>query len=155
MATYQTPGIYIEEIPAGSKPIESVGTSIVGLVGTASKADAHLNEAYAVNSWSQFVREFADQDSKSTPLSHADFGFFQNGGSRCYVVNIARMALSSATENDDKVLLFLRKSTRLRSWLHRVLRIQPLTMLFLIIANECRTALPFSTRRKLSIILTS
>ena len=90
MATYQTPGIYIEEIPAGSKPIESVGTSIVGLVGTASKADAHLNEAYAVNSWSQFVREFADQDSTSTPLSHAVFGFFQNGGSRCYVVNIGK-----------------------------------------------------------------
>ncbi len=90
MPTYQTPGIYIEEIPAGSKPIEAVGTSIAGFVGNAPKTDAHLNEAFAVNSWSQFVKEFVSDDSKSTPLSQGVFGFFQNGGSRCYIVNIGR-----------------------------------------------------------------
>lgn len=88
MPTYQTPGIYIEEIPAGSKPIESVGTSTSGFVGCAPKVDAHLHEAFAVNSWSQFVKEFVADDSKSTPLSQGVFGFFQNGGSRCYIVNI-------------------------------------------------------------------
>ena len=90
MPTYQAPGIYIEEIPAGSRPIEAVGTSTAGFVGTAPKADAHLNEAFAVNSWSQFVREFAADNSKSTILSQAVFGFFQNGGSRCYIVNVGK-----------------------------------------------------------------
>lgn len=88
MPTYQSPGIYIEEIPAGTRPIEAVGTSTAGFVGIAPKADAHPNEAFAVNSWSQFVKEFTTDESQSTPLSHAVFGFFQNGGSRCYVVNI-------------------------------------------------------------------
>jgi phage tail sheath protein FI len=88
MPTYQSPGIYIEEIPAGTRPIEAVGTSTAGFVGIAPMADAHLNEAFAVNSWSQFVKEFTADESQSTPLSHAVFGFFQNGGSRCYVVNI-------------------------------------------------------------------
>ncbi|HEX8369222.1 MAG TPA: phage tail sheath C-terminal domain-containing protein [Pyrinomonadaceae bacterium] len=88
MPTYQTPGIYIEEISTGTRPIEAVGTSTAGFVGTSPNADAHVNEAFAVNSWSQFVKEYVAEDSKSTPLSQAVFGFFQNGGSRCYVVNI-------------------------------------------------------------------
>ena len=90
MPTYQTPGIYIEEIPAGSRPIESVGTATAGFCGIAPKTDAHLDKALAVNSWSQFVREFAAEDSQSTPLSQAVFGFFQNGGGRCYIVNVGR-----------------------------------------------------------------
>lgn len=88
MPTYQTPGIYIEEMPTGTKPIEPVGTSTAGFVGTAPRADARVNETFAVNSWSQFIKEFVADDSVSTPLSQAVYGFFQNGGSRCYVVNI-------------------------------------------------------------------
>jgi phage tail sheath protein FI len=88
MPTYLTPGIYIEEIPAGSRPIEAVGTSTAGFVGIAPNAGAHLNEAVAVNNWSQFLKEFVAQGNVSTPLTHAVFGFFQNGGRRCYVVNV-------------------------------------------------------------------
>jgi hypothetical protein len=42
----------------------------------------------AINNWSQFVKFFAPEGSASTPLAHAVFGFFQNGGGRCYVVNV-------------------------------------------------------------------
>lgn len=90
MPNYQSPGVYIEEIPAGTRPIEAVGTSTAGFVGLAPKADAHIGEAFAVNSWSQFTREFAEESSQSTALSCAVFGFFQNGGSRCYIVNIGK-----------------------------------------------------------------
>ncbi|HEX8249256.1 MAG TPA: phage tail sheath C-terminal domain-containing protein [Pyrinomonadaceae bacterium] len=90
MPTYQTPGIYIEEISTGTRPIEAVGTSTAGFVGTSPNADARVNEAFAVNSWSQFIKEYVAEDSPSTPLSQAVFGFFQNGGSRCYVVNIGQ-----------------------------------------------------------------
>lgn len=89
MPSYSTPGIYIEELPGGPRPIQAVGTSTAGFVGTAPGAAAHLNRAVPIDNWSQFVREFVPQGAASTALSHAVFGFFQNGGRRCYVVNIA------------------------------------------------------------------
>jgi uncharacterized protein len=49
-----------------------------------------LNEAVAINNWSQFSRIFVPESSKSTPLSHAVYGFFLNGGSRCFVVNVGK-----------------------------------------------------------------
>ncbi|MEU8003884.1 phage tail sheath family protein [Catellatospora sp. NPDC049111] len=89
MPVYSSPGIYVEEVSGGSRPIESVGTSTAGFVGTAPDAAARRNEAVAVNSWSEFVRVFVGDATASTPLSRAVYGFFDNGGGRCYVVNIA------------------------------------------------------------------
>jgi hypothetical protein len=86
--SYLTPGIYVEEIPSGPKPIEAVGTSTVGFVGVAPNPDARLNEAVAITSWLQFVKEYVTERSVSTPLSLAVFGFFQNGNGLCYVVNV-------------------------------------------------------------------
>ena len=45
-----------------------------------------------MNNWSEFLREFAPANPKdcSTDLSQAVFGFFQNGGSRCIVVNLGK-----------------------------------------------------------------
>ncbi|MCP4625101.1 MAG: phage tail sheath family protein, partial [bacterium] len=57
MPTYMTPGIYMEEISAGTKPIAAVGTSTAAFLGVAPMADRHLNEPFAVSNWSQFVRE--------------------------------------------------------------------------------------------------
>jgi len=89
MATsYLTPGVYVEEVPAGPRPIGGVGTSTAAFVGEAPAADAHVNEAVACNNWSQFVKEFVREDSASTDLARGVFGFFMNGGTRCYVVNV-------------------------------------------------------------------
>lgn len=90
MPTYLTPGVYVEEKPGGPRPIEAVGTSTAGFVGIAPDSTAYLNEARAVNNWSQFVRDFAPEGSTSTPLALAVFGFFLNGGTRCYVVNVGQ-----------------------------------------------------------------
>lgn len=88
MPTYSTPGIYVEEVPGGARPIEMVGTSTAGFVGLAPNADAHLGEAVAINNWTEFTRRFVAEGDTSTPLSHAVFGFFVNGGGRCFVVNV-------------------------------------------------------------------
>jgi phage tail sheath protein FI len=88
MPTYLAPDVYVEEVPGGARPIEAVGTSTAGFVGVAPNPKAHLNEAVAINNWTQFLREFVAEDSETTPLSSAVFGFFQNGGSRCFVVNV-------------------------------------------------------------------
>ncbi len=88
MPTYLTPGIYIEETAGGSRPIEGVGTSTPAFLGIAPNPDAHLHQPFAVNNWSQFVKEFSVEGATSTPLVRAVYGFFQNGGGRCYIVNI-------------------------------------------------------------------
>ena len=90
MPAYHAPDVYVEEVPSGPRPIEAVGTSTPGFVGVAPDARARPNEAVAINNWSQFLREFAEESASSTPLSNAVFGFFQNGGTRCYVVNVGR-----------------------------------------------------------------
>ncbi len=90
MASYMTPGIYMEEISAGTKPIAAVGTSTAAFLGVAPAADRHLNRPVPVSNWSQFVREFVDAESPSTDLARAVFGFFNNGGSRCYVLNVGK-----------------------------------------------------------------
>lgn len=90
MPTYLAPDIYIEEVSGGARPIQGVGTSTAGFVGLAPNATARLNEAVAINNWMQFVREYVTDGSASTPLSHAVYGFFQNGGLRCFVVNVGK-----------------------------------------------------------------
>jgi phage tail sheath protein FI len=67
-----------------------VGTSTAAFLGVAPAADKHLNEPLAISNWGQFVREFADENSPSTDLARAVYGFFNNSGSRCYVLNVGK-----------------------------------------------------------------
>src|SRR6266545_2847662 len=87
MATsYLSPGVYVEEVDRGSKPIEAVGTNTVGFLGESSKGP--VNEPVLVTNWSAFVRTFGDFAQCSPYLAHAVYGFFNNGGSRCFIVNV-------------------------------------------------------------------
>ena len=90
LSSYLTPGVYVEEISAGPRPIQAVGTSTAAFVGEAPNGSARLNEGVAINSWAQFLKGYVNEGAASTPLSHAVFGFFQNGGRRCYCVNVGR-----------------------------------------------------------------
>jgi Bacteriophage tail sheath protein len=91
MPPYLTPGVYMEEVPSGPRPIQAVGTSTAGFVGEAPDSNARVNEAVAIDNWSQFAKFFIpEQGSSSTALSHAVAGFFLNGGRRCYVVNVGK-----------------------------------------------------------------
>jgi phage tail sheath protein FI len=84
---YHAPGIYVEEVSTGARPIQPVGTSTAAFVGETPDPEAHVNEAVAVENWTSFRREFVKDNSQSTPLSNAVYGFFLNGGRRCYIVN--------------------------------------------------------------------
>ncbi len=86
MATsYLSPGVYVEEVDRGSKPIEAVGTNTVGFLGESMMGPT--NQSVLCTNWSQFVKTFGDF-TQSTHLAHAVYGFFNNGGSRCFVVNV-------------------------------------------------------------------
>lgn len=90
MPEYLSPGVYVEEVESGARPIEAVGTSTAGFVGQAPKADAPVNEAIAVTNWTQFCNTFVGENGTSTPLVQAVFGFFRNGGARVYIVNTGK-----------------------------------------------------------------
>jgi phage tail sheath protein FI len=88
MATsYLSPGIYIEEVDRGSKPIEAVGTNTVAFLGECNVGPT--NEPVLCTNWSQFTKHFGDF-SNSDYLAHAVYGFFNNGGGRCFVLNVGK-----------------------------------------------------------------
>lgn len=100
MATsYLSPGVYVEEVDRGSKPIEAVGTNTVGFLGESMMGP--VNQSVLVTNWTQFVKTFGDF-TQSTFLSHAVYGFFNNGGSRCYVVNVGAPANLDLSPADTK-----------------------------------------------------
>ena len=88
MPPYLSPGVFIEEQDSGARPIEAVGTSTAGFVGTAPIADFGRGEAIPVDNPAAFQRLFVGDQTKSTDLANAVLGFFANGGSRCYIANV-------------------------------------------------------------------
>ena len=85
MPTYLSPGVYVEEVEAGSRPIEGVGTAVAAFVGLAAKGP--LNEPTLVTNWGQFTSAFGEF-VEGTFLAHAVYAYFQNGGGACYVVRV-------------------------------------------------------------------
>lgn len=86
MATaYLSPGVYVEEVSSGSKPIEAVGTSTVGFIGEVDVGP--LNEPILCPNWSTYVKHFGDFKN-SKYLAHSVYGFFNNGGGLCFVTNV-------------------------------------------------------------------
>lgn len=83
MAEFLAPGVYIEEVPFRSVPIEGVSTSTVGFIGASARAPL----AGPLTSFSEFQR--AAQSNVSANVCLAVRGFFENGGTRCYVARIA------------------------------------------------------------------
>ena len=104
MPEYQSPGVYVEEVPPSSRPIAGVGTSTAGFLGVVpgdvvmpDKPDGSgkygvgaASKALLVTSWNDFVTQFGDIQAANAPLSWAVFGFFHNGGTRCWVVRVAQ-----------------------------------------------------------------
>jgi uncharacterized protein len=101
MPSYLSPGVFVEEIPSGPRPIEAVGTSTAGFVGVAPNPGAHLDEAVAINNWSEFLRAYVRDGDHGNDLANAVYGFFLNGGSRCYVVNTKSGSISGKGKGLD------------------------------------------------------
>ena len=104
MPNYLSPGVYVEEVQAASRPIEGVGTAVAAFVGLAQKGPA--NTPVMVTNWTQFVASFGDF-MEGSYLAHSVYGFFLNGGTTAYIVRIgadgagaptARLELPSSTD---------------------------------------------------------
>ncbi len=155
MPEYLAPGVFVEEIDSGSKPIEGVGVNTVAFIGYAKSGD--YNKPTFITNWTQFCQQFGEEEnalttalcaelgmtvsdvraakkasrkgwaayatetvdraaragktpvknfsdflrkhnipSSSQPfleggyLAHSVYGYYQNGGGRCYVIRVAR-----------------------------------------------------------------
>ena len=86
MPNYLPPGIYVEEISGGSKPLEAGATNVVGFLGVAAKGP--VNEPTLVTNWTAYNKIFGGLHTQGW-LGHAVFLFFQNGGTKCYINNLA------------------------------------------------------------------
>jgi phage tail sheath protein FI len=83
MTTYQTPGVYREEVFVAA-PAE-VSTGVPAFLGYAARGE--LESPTRVSLWEQFGADFGDPLPDSY-LADAVRGFFANGGDRCYVVRL-------------------------------------------------------------------
>ncbi len=120
MPQYLSPGVYVEEVEGGAKPIAGVGTSTAGFIGQVaddvvmpeqpgqfvldslgepvldSLGDpqpilftvAPAEDPQLITSWEQFKNTFGDFQSGNLTLAHAVYGFFNNGGTRCWVARL-------------------------------------------------------------------
>ncbi|MBS0168395.1 MAG: phage tail sheath subtilisin-like domain-containing protein [Nitrospira sp.] len=110
MPEYLAPGVYVEEIQTGNKPIEGVSTSTTGLVGVTERGP--VNVPQLVTSYGEYQRmfggrlpidEFIDGSGHAhCYLSHAVEGFFINGGKRAYVTRV----LPDIATNANRDLFF-------------------------------------------------
>jgi phage tail sheath protein FI len=98
MPSYLSPGVYVEEVASGSRPIEGVGTSVAAFVGLAPTGP--LNEPTLVTNWTQYVAAFGEF-TDGYYLAHSVYGFFNNGGSAAYVVRVGGSAEGAPAEADQ------------------------------------------------------
>src|SRR3982751_893567 len=87
------PGVFIQEIPSGVRPIEGVSTSTAAFIGMAQKGP--LNQAVLVTRLTEFEDTFGTFLEASW-LAHSVFQFFNNGGKKCYVVRVAAPGATAA-----------------------------------------------------------
>ncbi|MET0423508.1 MAG: phage tail sheath C-terminal domain-containing protein [Actinoplanes sp.] len=94
-ASYGAPGVYIEEQPSGSMPIEGVGTAVAAFVGFTETYDPDQGDPtdpvgvkpQLVTSWPQYERVYGGF-VRGAMLPHAVRGFFENGGGAAYICRI-------------------------------------------------------------------
>ncbi|MFI6324337.1 phage tail sheath family protein [Nonomuraea sp. NPDC050556] len=85
MANVSYPGVYVDEVSSGVRPIAAAGTSTAAFLGQAQKGS--LTEAVKIFNFTEYQRLYGDFLSGSF-LTHAVFQFFNNGGSQCYIVRV-------------------------------------------------------------------
>jgi len=117
MPEYLSPGVYVEEIDAGPKPIEGVSTSTAGAVGVTARGPT-TGKPVLVTSFLEFERRFGGFLPEPAPALYnawalndaeggrwwqfplAVKGFFDNGGQRLYVKRV----FSSTAETAELLL---------------------------------------------------
>ena len=125
MDKYTSPGVYVESVSSVVSVDDSLSTGIGGFIGIAERGPKF---PVLISSWQEYIDTFArDMDSPflaNSSLAFAVYGFFQNGGKRCYVQRAAddRTVQSSATvsytpkDGGEAITLFTLKAIEGGAW---------------------------------------
>jgi len=124
MPQYLAPGVYVEEVASSVQPIAGVGTSTAGFIGEVKDGvtmpaqpgkfvtdssnhttpvpytEAAAGVPQLITSWESFKNHFGDFQAGNRILAHAVYGYFNNGGTRCWV---ARTKVPTITANTTAV----------------------------------------------------
>lgn len=116
MPTYNTPGVYVEEVSTLPPSVAEVATAIPAFIGFTEKGAADKVEIAEIATLLDFERRFggaepatfsvdagdditpADPAVPDQPLYHALSLYFKNGGGRCYVVSIGNYSTAATAE---------------------------------------------------------
>lgn len=90
MATLTAPGVYIDEVSSGVRPIEVAGTSTAAFFGVAERGT--IGEVKKIFNFTEFQKEYGHFLTDGHYLAHGVYQFFNNGGGACYIGRVARGA---------------------------------------------------------------
>ncbi len=126
--SYASPGVYVEEVDKGTKPIEAAGTSTAAFVGITAEAsrkaidaatgervmvESRLNKPTLVTSWTQFADIFGGFTSGAY-LPDAVYGYFANGGGPCYITSLRALDESKGDVKAATASISAEKGTAFR-----------------------------------------
>ena len=104
MPTYLSPGVYVEEVDGGSKPIAAAGTSVAAFVGFAPQGP--VNQLTLVTNWTQYREKFGEFMEGSF-LAHSVYAHFNHGASRCYIMRVGGYAPAAEAEGAAPAMVAL------------------------------------------------
>lgn len=86
MAVLTYPGVYVEEVSSGVRPIEAAGTSTAAFFGVAERGP--IGEVKKIFNFTEFQTIYGGF-LNGYFLAHSVYQFFNNGGTQCYVGRVA------------------------------------------------------------------
>lgn len=85
MPRYISPGVYVEELPAGSRTISGAATSITAFIGRTLRGPENI--PVKIQSFSEYEHEFGGL-WQGSPVSYAVQHYFNNGGRDALIVRV-------------------------------------------------------------------
>jgi uncharacterized protein len=147
------PGVFVEEAPAGARPIEGVGTSTAAFVGATPSGP--VGASLKVHSFAEYEAQFGAL-ALEVPLGYAVQHFFLNGGREAWIARIVPAGstltdadLSSpALETQQRGLWLLERAAHFN-----ILCIPPLSRTTDVGRTTWDAAIAYAARRRAMVII--
>ncbi len=110
---YKSPGVYVEEVSTGARPIESAATAVLAMIGLCRET-VRVDELgkglvtkrtplqpTLITNWTEFINTYGnfDQAVPGGYLHDSMYGYFLNGGTAAYVVGLPVPVGDQGTNN--------------------------------------------------------
>lgn len=102
LPSISAPGVYVTELPGGSRTLTGVSTSVTAFVGRAYRGA--VEEPVLITSYSQFQQEFGGL-WRDSALGYAVRDFYLNGGGTAVVVRLVKDAAPAELKLGDELTL--------------------------------------------------